>query len=69
MEHEDKLIEILKQTYFNYMDAQKKQCHEDSFCRDLGLLEYVGRTLFGWTDETIEKMEVTFIAEWKKENE
>lgn len=69
MEHEDKLIEMLKEAYFDYKNAQEKQCHEDSFCHDLCLLEEVGRTLFGWTDETIETLENRFRVEWKKENE
>lgn len=69
MEAENKLIAMLKEAYFEYKDAQKSQCHEDAFCRDLCLLEDVGRTLFGWTDVTIESMEDIFRAEWKKNNE
>lgn len=69
MNTENKLIEMLKQAYMDYKDAQKSQCNEDIYCHELMLIEQVGKTLFGWTDETIESMEDTFRAEWKKDNE
>lgn len=60
---------MLKQAYFDYRDSQKCQCHEDTYCHDLNLLEDVARQVFGWTDQRIEKYETRLYHEYRKENE